>query len=144
MKSYLSYQPWIEEDYMIPIPWREVTLPPRLKIAIMWSDGVVTPHPPVTRALKEVAKSLADAGVELVDWIPEGHDECWDITQALYFEDAGRTLEKVVIEGGEDLLPLTKWLIKDNKNVKYRTVEEVCDVSWFQLDGQASYLHCPS
>ncbi|KAI9740774.1 MAG: hypothetical protein M1818_004739 [Claussenomyces sp. TS43310] len=129
MESYLSYEPWIKDDYLAPIPWRPVTLPPRLKIAIMWSDGIVIPHPPITRALKEVARSLADAGIELVDWVPEGHDECWDITQALYFEDGGQTMEQTVLDGGEVLLPLTKWLVKDNENVRYRTVEEVCAVS---------------
>lgn len=130
MKTYLSYQPWIKDDYLVPIPWRSVELPPRLKIAVMWSDGIVTPHPPVVRALKEVAKYLTDAGIEVVDWKPEGHDECWDIAQALYFEDGGKNMENLILRGGEKLLPLTTWLVKDNKNVKYRTAEDVCGVSW--------------
>lgn len=53
MEIYLSYEPWIKDDYLVPIPWRPVTLLPRLKITIMWSDDIVTPHPPVTRALKK-------------------------------------------------------------------------------------------
>ncbi|KAL3425257.1 acetamidase [Phlyctema vagabunda] len=126
METYLSYEPWIKDDYLVPIPWRKVTLPKRLKIAVMWSDGIVTPHPPVTRALKEVVEKLKESGIEVVDWIPEGHDECWDITQALYWEDGGKNVEDTIHAGGEELLPLTKWLMKDNKNVKYRTAEEVC------------------
>lgn len=141
MESYLSYEPWIKDDYLVPIPWRPVQLPPRLKIAIMWSDGIVTPHPPITRALTEVAKSLADAGIELVNWVPEGHDECWDITQALYWEDGGRKMEETVVEGGEELLPLTKWLVKDNDNVKYRTVEDVWNVSHLST---GSFISCCS
>ena len=128
METYLSYEPWIKDDYLVPIPWRPVTLPAKLKIAIMWSDDIVTPHPPVTRALKEVAKSLSEAGIELVEWKPEGHDDCWDITQALYYEDDGKHVEKLIAEGGEEMLLLTKWLIKDNENVKYRTVEGVWEV----------------
>jgi len=46
---------------------------------------------------------------------PEGHDDCWDITQALYYEDGGKHVEKLIAEGGEEMLPLTKWLIKDNE-----------------------------
>jgi len=126
METYLSYEPWIKEDYLVPIPWRSVTIPPKLKIAVMWTDGIVTPHPPVTRALKEVAQKLVEAGHEVVDWKPEGHDECWDITQALYYEDGAKNIEKLIKKGGEELLPLTKWLIKDNENVKFRTAEEVC------------------
>jgi amidase len=108
METYLSYEPWIKEDSLVPIPWRTVTLPPKLKIAVMWSDNIVTPHPPITRALKEVAKTLRAAGHEVVDWKPEGHDECWDITQALYFEDGGKNIEEMILKGGEELLPLTK------------------------------------
>lgn len=68
--------------------------------------------------------------MELVEWRPEGHDEAWNITQALYYEDGGRRVEGLIKEGGEEMLPLTKWLIKDNENVRYRTVEEIWDVSF--------------
>ncbi|OBU00176.1 hypothetical protein VE01_01749 [Pseudogymnoascus verrucosus] len=126
MDAYLSYEPWIKDDYLVPIPWRSVKLPPKLKIAVMWSDRIVTPHPPITRALREVAKSIRDAGHEVVDWVPEEHDECWNITQALYFEDGGRAEDRVNAEGGEDMLPLTEWLVKDNPNVKYQSIESLC------------------
>jgi amidase len=129
METYLNTEPWIKEDYLLPIPWRQVTLPPKLKIAIMWSDGVVTPHPPITRAMKEVAKYLSEVGIELVDWKPEGHDECWEIASGLYYEDGGKYIENLILSGGEELLPLTKWILKENKYVKYKTVEEVWDAS---------------
>ncbi len=64
-----------------------------------------------------------------MEWKAEGHDECWDITQALYYEDGGRAVEKLIEEGGETMLPLTTWLIKGNDNVKYRTVEDIWEVS---------------
>lgn len=129
MSTYLSYEPWVRETGMVPLPWRPVTLPPKLKIAIMWDDGVVRPHPPITRALTEVKAKLEAAGMEVVDWKPEGHDECWNLTQALYYEDGGKFVKDLIARGGEPLLPLTDWLINNNENVKYRTVEEVWDVS---------------
>jgi amidase len=118
METHLSYEPWIKDDYLVPILWRPVILPPEAENR----NHVVRRHrhsSPVTRALKEVAKSLLEAGIELVDWKTEGHDECWDITQALYSEDGGKHVEKLIAYGGEEMLSLTKWLIKDNKNVKY-------------------------
>jgi Asp-tRNA(Asn)/Glu-tRNA(Gln) amidotransferase A subunit family amidase len=129
MSTYLSFSPWIKDNYLVPIPWRPVTLPPKLKIAIMYTDNVVTPHPPIIRALNEVRAALEKAGHEVVEWKAEGHDECWDITQALYYEDGGRAVEKLIEEGGETMLPLTTWLIKGNDNVKYRTVEDIWEVS---------------
>lgn len=129
MKTYLDAEPWVLDTLIVPIPWRPVTLPPRLKIAVMWTDDIVTPHPPVTRALKEVAAALDKAGIELVDWVPEGHDECWNICHALYFEDGGKKYKEVIKEGGEEMLPLTKWLLEESGNVKYQTVEEIQAVS---------------
>jgi hypothetical protein len=129
METYLNTEPWNKEDYLLPIPWRQVTLPPKLKIAIIWSDGIVTPHPPIIRAMKEVANYLSKAGIELVDWKPEGHDECWEIASRVYYEDGGKYIENLILSGGEELLPLTKWIIKENKYVKYKTVEEVWEVS---------------
>lgn len=130
MKTYLGAEPWVKEDNLVPIPWRTIALPPKLKIAIMWSDGIVTPHPPVIRALKTVVKALSAQGTafEIVDWRPDGHDECWKLTSALYYEDGGKTVEKLIKSGGETVLPLTEWLIH-GENSKYRTVEEVWDVS---------------
>jgi Asp-tRNA(Asn)/Glu-tRNA(Gln) amidotransferase A subunit family amidase len=129
MSTYFSFSPWIKDNYLVPIPWRPVTLPPKLKIAIMYTDNIVTPHPPIIRALNEVRAALEKAGHEVVEWKAEGHDECWDITQALYYEDGGRAVEKLIEQGGETMLPLTTWLIKGNDNVKYRTVEDIWEVS---------------
>jgi hypothetical protein len=106
----------------------------------MWSDDVVTPHPPVTRALQEVCAALRlhPDQFELVDWEPRGHDICWDITQALYFEDGGRAVVKEIVDAGETVMPLTQWLLTDGGNVRYRTAEEVWDVS-----DSCSYYGCP-
>ena len=129
MSTYLRYEPWVKDNYLVPLPWRSVTLPPKLKIAVLWDDGIVRPHPPITRALKEVKAKLEAAGMEIVNWVPEGHDECWNLTQALYYEDGGKALENLITKGGEKMLPLTEWLVKGNDNVKYRTVEDVMAVS---------------
>jgi amidase len=45
----------------------------------------------------------------------------------VYFEDGGKHVEKLIADGRGEMFSLTKWLIKDNKNVKYRTVEEIWD-----------------
>ena len=47
----------------------------KLKIAVMWVDGVVHPHPPVTRALRELVEKLKLVDVfEIVEWKPYKHD----------------------------------------------------------------------
>ena len=53
------------EPNMIPIRWRDVEIPTgKLSFGVWEWDGVVNPHPPVARALKETAQKLIDAGHE--------------------------------------------------------------------------------
>lgn len=48
----------------MPVPWRSPEMPKKLVLGIMMTDGVVQPHPPVLRALKEISKAALDAGHE--------------------------------------------------------------------------------
>ncbi|KAM0418824.1 hypothetical protein ACHAPT_012265 [Fusarium lateritium] len=124
MKAYLDTMPWIRENYLVPLPWREVALPDKIKIGVMWSDGIAEPHPPVRRAMRLVVEALKVNGIQIVDWQPKQHDECWRLVSALYYEDGGKRLREVLKEGDEEELPLTTWLL-DQEDMKPRTVEEV-------------------
>lgn len=72
-------QPWLLDAKCLPMPWRRVERPNRLRIGIMWDDGIVRPTPPVRRALRETAEKLRAAGHEVVDWEPVDHDKLTDI-----------------------------------------------------------------
>jgi amidase len=41
----------------------------------MWDDGVVHPHPPVTRALRETVAHLKQCGIRIIDWKPIDHQK---------------------------------------------------------------------
>lgn len=125
MKTIIDAKPWIEEPALIPMPWRTVELPKKLKIAVMWDDKVVRPHPPVTRALRTMTEKLVDAGVEVVDWKPLLHDEAWAIISSLYFTDGGAEDSSIMAASGEPWLPLTTWIIKENPCVKKLSVGEL-------------------
>ena len=83
MKTVISAKPWLKEPSLIPIPWRDQESwlgassgGKKIKIAVMWNDRIVRPHPPITRALLEVVEKLREIeGVELVEWEPYAHDE---------------------------------------------------------------------
>lgn len=62
---------WEHDPQMLPIPWRRNVIQPpgrKLKIGILWNDGNVTPHPPISRALETVRRVLTEAGHEVIDW----------------------------------------------------------------------------
>jgi amidase len=74
-EGVISQEPWLHDPRCLPIPWREVTPKSKLKIGVMWHDGIVMPTPPITRALKETVEKLKHAGHEVIQWEPTGHVE---------------------------------------------------------------------
>ena len=129
MRTVIAAQPWLEEPSLVPIPWREDRrqFPDgKLKVAVMWHDGVVRPHPPVTRALTEVVERLKKLeSVEIVDWIPYKHYEGWEIISSLYFCDGGKEVSDALNDSGEPWRPLSSFIIRENPNVKHLSVAEL-------------------
>ena len=118
MKTIIDSEPWLTEPALIPIPWRQVKLPETLKIGVLWHDGVVRPHPPITRALHLVTEQLKDAGIQVIDFAPHLHDEAWAIISSLYFTDGGEYDSETIDSSGEPWRPLSKWILKENPCVK--------------------------
>jgi amidase len=72
-------QPWLQDPKCVPLPWRHVEPKNRLKLAVLWHDGMVRPTPPVRRALRETVEKLRKAGHEVVDWELKGHRQAVEI-----------------------------------------------------------------
>jgi len=108
-----SAKPWLKDPSLIPIPLQlPDTSGRKIRVGIMFHDGVVIPHPPVLRALKIAKERLgASKEVEIVDYVPYKHKEGYDIVRGLYFYDGGETVRQRLKDGGEDILPLSEWVI---------------------------------
>lgn len=118
--AYSLSKPWLDDPAILPYPVSIATASPRgnrpLRVGIMVSDGIVTPLPPVQLVLEEVTKKLAAHGsLEVVPFAPLQHDEAWKIISANYFEDGGETIKRICAESGEELRPLTAWMIEQCK-----------------------------
>ncbi|KAJ4127012.1 hypothetical protein NW768_008633 [Fusarium equiseti] len=77
-KSVLGTEPWLRDPAVLPIPFREDMMKSYssradekgysksgarpLKMGVLWSDGMVGPHPPVLRGLHVVVDALEKAG----------------------------------------------------------------------------------
>jgi Asp-tRNA(Asn)/Glu-tRNA(Gln) amidotransferase A subunit family amidase len=82
LKTIIDAKPWYKEPTLLPFPWREEDFfkGKKMKVAVMWDDGVVKPHPPVTRALQQVVEKLKGReNIEIVEWKPYKHDLAWEI-----------------------------------------------------------------
>lgn len=131
MKVALASEPWNIDPSIVQKEWVPYKFARPPKIAIMWWDGVVQPHPPMTRALQEVAEACRAAGMEVVDWDCEklDHQKGWDILSALYWPDGGKELKELLESAGEPMLPLTKFILHEQPMAKELTQHELWKVS---------------
>ncbi|KAJ5520848.1 hypothetical protein N7463_001301 [Penicillium fimorum] len=72
MESLFASSPWNLDPSAVPIPWRkELATPPvnrKLRLGVVFDDGVVKPQPPVARAMRETVDALRAAGHEVIEW----------------------------------------------------------------------------
>jgi amidase len=124
MRTVLAAQPWLVEPALVPLPWTPVEIAPTkerpLRIGVMHDDGVVLPHPPIARALRELVHAIEERvpHVVVTEFPAYKHDEGWAITSSLYFTDGGAADEQAIALSGEPWCPLTKWIIEENPCVK--------------------------
>jgi len=68
---------------------------------VIWHDGMVTPHPPVARGLKEVVDAITKAGHEVIDWEPIDHPQGTSLLARMFLADGGESIRRVVEATGE-------------------------------------------
>ena len=144
MRAVLANEPWLTDPSLVPLPWSISTphLPVKMKVAVMWNDGVVKPHPPIQRALCETVDKLREApDIEIVDWTPYKHDEAWRIISALYYCDGGETDKEIIGRSGEPWLPLSRWILSENPDVRRRDIPELWDLHERRNQYRREYAH---
>ena len=90
MKGLLSQQPWLHDPLVSEIPWRDGQEQAvldlvkssgggQLAFAVMRTDGIVQPQPPVRRAVEIVVKTIEKLGHKIIEWKPPSHQKGLDI-----------------------------------------------------------------
>ncbi|KAK7211208.1 hypothetical protein V2G26_018386 [Clonostachys chloroleuca] len=123
MNIVMSANPSIQDPQLIPTSWKARRLEKQpdaaqLRIGFMANDGVITPQPPVTRALTWVRSQLEKSGhFDIKDFLPFRTAEAMKNLSSAYWPDGGRTLKHHLAMMSEPMLPLTAWAIKDVENI---------------------------
>lgn len=104
-KTIIDQQPWYQDPKCLPIPWRAVEPKKHLKLAVFWHDGVVTPTPPVARALRETVKKLRAAGHEIVEWDPAEHLQALSLLRRLFVTDGAKSIRGLLEPTNEPFRP---------------------------------------
>lgn len=89
----------------------------------MWHDGVVQPHPPITRCLQETVKALEEGGHTIVTWNPELHRDLINCINEAYFLDGGAEYTETFSAANEPATPLLDWLLKRGHPREYKVSE---------------------
>ncbi|KAF7903925.1 hypothetical protein EAF00_001259 [Botryotinia globosa] len=129
-QTLLDAQPWRGEVGLLPIPWgcREVVAAEneenrKLKIGIIYTDGVHTPHPPITRVLHSTESTLRKAGHEIIPFPTHLHAPLISTVDAMYLLDGGAEYLSHLSLTSEPPTSLLQWLL-EKKTTKNRTVSE--------------------
>ncbi|KAF2196712.1 acetamidase-like protein [Delitschia confertaspora ATCC 74209] len=104
-KTVIDSQPWLHDAKCLPIPWRPVVPKRKLKLAVMWNDGMVIPTPPVQRALRETVENLKKAGHEIVEWDNSLHPQAVSILSRMFLADGGKSVRALLAPTKEPFRP---------------------------------------
>ena len=119
VKGLLSQEPWLHDPLVHEIPWRdsqeqEITSiiqsgsandSRKLCFGVMATDGLVTPSPPVRRAIDIVVKALRAQGHEVVEWEPPSHNTILKEAFKTWEFDAGSDIKSAFALSGEPMAP---------------------------------------
>ncbi|KAI1799679.1 amidase [Daldinia bambusicola] len=115
MKELTQLEPWKHDSRCVPAPWREEVFQKfrtePLTIGLLIDDGVVRPHPPITRVLHSLVDKLQAAGHDVVEWDSNLHAECIQVMDEFYTADGGEDIRRDVLAGGEPFIPHVEALV---------------------------------
>ncbi|CAH0053663.1 unnamed protein product, partial [Clonostachys solani] len=145
--SVLAEKPWEYDSKVVPLPWRQTEedeVKAKIKsgdlvLGFYNSDGNVTPHPPVLRAVQTVVDLVKGAGHTVVPWEPYKHPHMVDLTNRIYSSDGGTDVLTVMGQSGEPPIPNIKELLHPSFSTKV-DMNQLWDVQLEKWNIQREYL----
>ncbi|KID87241.1 general amidase [Metarhizium guizhouense ARSEF 977] len=119
-RGILSTKPWLNDPAVVPMPFRQALVDDYtcrvelngsvkkskqpLKLGVLWTDGLVQPHPPVTRGLNTVVAALKQAGHLVVNWNPPSQKTGGRVHQSFLTADGAHGIHGHLNLSGEPLI----------------------------------------
>lgn len=104
-RAVVGTQPWRADPRCLPLDWRAADIKPKLRIAVLWDDGMALPTPPVSRALRTAAARLRAAGHHLVDWSSADQPQGAKLLERMFVADGGEAIRRELARTGEPWRP---------------------------------------
>lgn len=130
-KSILGQEPWLYDPLCHEMPWRsdeeaailEKSRTKGLSFGILKHDGVVTPHPPVRRAIQSVAEAMERLGHTTVEWKPPAHSRGIDIILKAWMYDGGEDVHGALKLSGETMAAQVAMLYGEEPSAQANATE---------------------
>ena len=116
-KAILSQNPWLYDPLVVELPWRDAqeqavydiikatSSDQQLSFGVFKSDGVVSPQPPVARAVDMVVAALEKCGHKILEWKPPSHEKLLGIVFNTWLYDGGKDIFDAFGLSGEPAAP---------------------------------------
>ncbi|GKZ16489.1 hypothetical protein AbraCBS73388_000064 [Aspergillus brasiliensis] len=125
-------KPWEFDPKCAPLRWNETVFQEMqtrpLVIGLILDDGVVKVHPPIERALRELASKLQDQGHEVVLWDTSDHQDCVKLMDEYYVADGLEDVLRDINASGEPMIPHVQGLADRAKGKALSVVRKEVDV----------------
>jgi hypothetical protein len=103
-------KPWLVDPKVVCLPWRPIELPLQLSFAVIKSNNIVNPLPPITRGLTITIEKLKEAGHEVLEWELSNKNEIAQLSVILCLEKADRRRNSILPQGKRRLAHCLKLL----------------------------------
>ncbi|CCG81827.1 putative General amidase GmdA [Taphrina deformans PYCC 5710] len=142
MKAVLAQEPWFYDPKVVELPWNflkfEAGAHGTKTFGYFDFDGVVMPHPPIKRAIKEVVAALKAQGHKVVPWKPFDHARGIDIINKVYTADGNEDVTRTLKAGGEPAIPNIVGLL--GTDTKAATLNEAWDLQLEKYHYQREHM----
>ncbi|KIX10670.1 uncharacterized protein Z518_01754 [Rhinocladiella mackenziei CBS 650.93] len=150
-KSILSQNPWLNDPLVVDMPWRDAqeqaiydivkssSSKERLSFAVLKSDGIVNPQPPVARAISTVTEALSRAGHKIIEWKPPSHPKLLEIAFKTWIYDGGKDVHGAFALSGEPISPQIKMSYGD-KPINEFTASQIAANNVAKRQFQKEYM----
>lgn len=135
VKAILSEKPWFHDPMVVDMPWRDAqeqavldivkstSNKGQLSFAVLRSDGIANPQPPVARAVNMVVEALIKAGHKIIDWKPPSHEKLLALSLNTWRYDGGKDIFDSFALSGESMSPQIKMSYGDKSGEQYTAAQ---------------------
>lgn len=151
-QSVLSQNPWLHDPIVLELPWRSHEEEEILKLirsstegkgqlafGILRTDSVITPHPPVQRAIQIVVDLLTKLGHKTIEWKPPSHAYGNSLVLKTWLYDGGADVHGAFALSGEPVAAQVQKAYgteaKEQSNASH-----IAEVNVAKRDWQKEYL----